>query len=96
MSLSPEEARKVALLARLELEDDEIARQTPHLNALLQQFEVLKRLNVEGVEPMSHAFPVSNVLREDVARPSLPREELLACAPEARDGFFIVPRIVES
>ena len=95
MALSREEVRKVALLARLELTDDEIDEQAKHLNDLLKTFEVLQGVDVSGIEPTSHSLPVVNVLREDVARPSLPRDVVLANAPEARDGCFIVPRIVE-
>ena len=95
MALTLEDVRKVALLARLELDEDEIASQTAHLNNLISQFEVLQSLDVSGVEPTSHSIPMFNVFREDVARPSLPREDVLANAPEARDGCFIVPRIVE-
>ena len=95
MELSPAEVRKVAQLARLELTDDEVARQGQHLNALLAQFEKLQELDVTGVEPTSHSIPVLNIMRADVARPSLSREEVLANAPEARDGCFVVPRIVE-
>lgn len=95
MALTREEVRKVALLARLELTDEEIGRQAKHLNDLLQQFEALQGVDVTGIEPTSHSIPVYNVLREDAARPSLPREAVLANAPEARDGCIVVPRIVE-
>jgi len=95
MLLSQDEVRKVALLARLELDDAELARQAHHFNALLAQFEKLQQLDVDGVEPTSHSIPLSNVLREDVAQPSLPRDDALRNAPEARDGYFIVPRILE-
>jgi aspartyl-tRNA(Asn)/glutamyl-tRNA(Gln) amidotransferase subunit C len=95
MELTPEEVRKVALLARLELEPDELERQGRNLNSLLAQFEALQKLDVTGVEPTSHSVPLFNVLREDVARPSLPREEVLRNAPESRDGCFVVPRIIE-
>ena len=84
----------MALLARLELTDEEIASQAKHLNDLLGQFEKLQALDVTGIEPTSHSIPIVNVLREDVERPSLSREETLANAPEARDGCFVVPRIV--
>ena len=94
MELSREDVRKVALLSRLELTDAEIDEQAKHLNDLLQQFEVLQSLDVTGIEPTSHSIPVVNVFREDVMRPSLSREEALANAPEARDGCFVVPRIV--
>ena len=94
MALSHEEVRKVALLARLELTDDEIESQAKHLNDLLGQFEKLQALDVTGIEPTSHSIPIVNVLREDVERPSLSRAEALANAPESRDGCFVVPRIV--
>jgi aspartyl-tRNA(Asn)/glutamyl-tRNA(Gln) amidotransferase subunit C len=95
MALTPEEVRKVALLARLELDDEEVERQAKHINNLLAQFQKLQELDVTGIEPTSHSLPVYNVFREDAARPSLPREEVLQNAPEAREGYFIVPRIVE-
>ena len=95
MSLSYDEARKVALLARLELTEEEIEEQARHLNGLLAVFAEMQTLDVTGVEPTAHAFPVYNVFREDEVRPSLPREAVLANAPEARDGLFVVPRIVE-
>lgn len=96
MALSQEEIRKVALLARLELTDAELERQAKHINDLIAYFEVLKGVDVTGVEPTSHSIPVYNVFREDTVTPSLSREEVLQNAPEARDGFFIVPRIVEA
>jgi len=95
MELSREDVKKVALLARLELTEEEIDQQGRNLNGLLHEFEALQGLDVTGIEPTSHAFPVFNVLRQDVARPSLTREQALANAPEARDGCFIVPRILE-
>ena len=94
MALSREEVRKVALLARLELTEEELDEQAKHFNDLLSQFEILQQLDVTGIEPTSHAFPVYNVFREDVTRPSLPQSEILANAPEQRDGCFVVPRIV--
>lgn len=95
MLLSREEVRKVALLARLELTEEEIEAQAGHINSLLSHFDILQQIDVTGVEPTSHVIPMVNVLREDVSRPSLLREETLANAPEARDGCFVVPRIVE-
>ena len=95
MALTPDEVRKVALLARLELTDNEIETQAKHLNDLLRQFEALQALDVTGVEPTSHSIPVYNVFRQDEIKPSLTREEALANAPEARGGCFVVPRIME-
>ncbi len=94
MSLTREDVRKVALLSRLELTDEEVDAQTKPLNDILQQFELLQKLDVSGIEPTSHSIPIVNVFREDIEIPSLTREAALANAPEARDGCFVVPRIV--
>lgn len=94
--LSLEEVDHVALLGRLRLTEEERQRFTEDLNVILQHFENLQQLDTEGVPPMSHAMSLQNVFREDAARPSLPREEVLREAPEGRDEFFVVPRIVES
>jgi aspartyl-tRNA(Asn)/glutamyl-tRNA(Gln) amidotransferase subunit C len=95
MALTLEEVRKVSLLSRLELDDDEIAKQAVHLNQLIERFEALQAVDVTGIEPTSHSIPMFNVFREDVVKPSLSREDVLANAPELRDGCFIVPRILE-
>ena len=96
MALTREDVRKVSLLARLELEDEELDRQMGHINQLLDQFEKLLELDVTGVEPTSHSIPLYNVFRDDVERPSLPREEILSNSPETRNGCIVVPRILES
>jgi aspartyl-tRNA(Asn)/glutamyl-tRNA(Gln) amidotransferase subunit C len=94
VALSTEEVRKIAQLARLELTDAEVQKQGVRLNELLQRFEELKELDVEGIEPTAHCLPVRNVFREDAVRPSLSRADVLANAPDQRDGCFIVPRIL--
>ncbi len=94
MLLNREEVRKVALLARLELTDDEIDQQAVNLNGLLDKFEALQEIDVSDVEPTSHSIPMVNILRDDLLVQSLSRESTLANAPESRDGCFIVPRIV--
>ena len=95
MELTADDVKKVALLSRLELTDDEIEAQRGHLNGLLAQFDKLQELDVTGLEPTSHPYPLTNVLRADVIMPSLSREQVLANAPEKRDGCFVVPRIME-
>ena len=95
MALSRDEVRGVALLARLELSDDELEDQARHINDLLTQFTSLQALEVSDIQPTSHSFPLVNVFRDDVVVPSLSREAALANAPESRDGCIVVPRIVE-
>ncbi len=65
------------------------------LTTILEHVERIQTLDLEGVEPTSHTVPLANVLRPDETRPSLPQEAALANAPEAEDGRFKVPRIVE-
>jgi aspartyl-tRNA(Asn)/glutamyl-tRNA(Gln) amidotransferase subunit C len=94
--LTHQEVEHVALLSRLRLTDDEKTKLQSDLNVILDQFEILQRLDTTGVPPTAHAMSLENVYREDVSRPSLPRESFLANAPEARDEFFVVPRVVET
>ena len=96
MALTPDEVRKVGTLSRLALTDDEIARLTPQLNDLLDQFGRLQQLDTTDVPPTSHAVPVTALLRDDEVRPSLPRQEVLAMGPQVDDvlGGFIVPQVL--
>ena len=93
--LTLDEVSRVAFLARLELTGEEKQRLTHDLNDILAQFARLQELDTTDVPPTSHSIPLQNVFREDVARPSLPRDAATANAPEKRDGNFIVPQIVE-
>ena len=81
----------VAKLARLSLSDEEVERMGAELSGILDHIEKMGELDLEGVPPTSHVVEVSNALREDVARPSWPREEMLEAAPAATDDGFEVP-----
>jgi aspartyl-tRNA(Asn)/glutamyl-tRNA(Gln) amidotransferase subunit C len=94
-ALTAEQVDHVALLARLELTPEEKAKLTRDLNTILHHFETLQELDKAAVLPTSHAIPMQNVFREDEVRPSLLREAAIAEAPDAREGFFVVPRIVD-
>jgi aspartyl-tRNA(Asn)/glutamyl-tRNA(Gln) amidotransferase subunit C len=93
--LSRDDVRHVARLARLELTEDELDVFTGQLATILEHAAQVSALDTTGVEPTAHPFPLVNVLRPDVVRPSLPRDEVLAEAPSAEDGRFRVPRILE-
>lgn len=95
MSITIKDVEHVADLARLELSDAEKEMFTGQLNAILQFAEQLNGLDTENVEPTSHPMPLSNVLREDVARPSWPIEKVFANAPEEEEGQFKVPAVLE-
>jgi aspartyl-tRNA(Asn)/glutamyl-tRNA(Gln) amidotransferase subunit C len=81
----------VARLARLELTDDEVARMSDELSAVLGHIEKIGELDLDGVKPTTHVVEVSNALRPDVVDPSLPRDVALANAPAVADGGFRVP-----
>ena len=85
----------VANLARIALSDEERSLFSEQLEEILEYIEQLKTVDVEGVEPTAHAFPVTNVWREDVVCTSLTQEEAIGNAPEVRDGMFVVPKVVE-
>jgi len=87
--------RNVARLARLALSEDEISTFQGQLGRVLEHIEHLKKLDVSGVEPTAHTYPVFNVTREDTPGTSLPREAVLANAPRAANNLVIVPKVVE-
>ena len=96
MFLTREQVERVALLARLELEERELEKSMGELNQILEHFERLEELNTEAIEPTSHAISMVNVLRDDRLKPSLPRDKVLANAPESVGGGFRVPRVVKT
>jgi len=104
MSLTLQEVRGVAQLARLELTEEELAAMTRQLGSILDYVAQLQQLNLDGVEPLSHALAVHNVFREDEPTPSLPVEAALANAPDRRtrgqgvgvgEQFYGVPAVLE-
>ena len=94
MSLSRDDVEKVALLARLRLDDDEVDSMTEQLGRIVAYVEQLGELDTENVEPMAHAVEISNVLVEDTLRESLPLEEALAGAPKRDDECYRVPAVL--
>ena len=94
MALSEDEVRHVARLARLALTDAEVAELAPQLSAILGYAEQVGEVAAEDVEPTTHPFALADVTRPDERRPSLPREAILAGAPQVEQDRFAVPRIV--
>jgi len=101
MSISLDQARWVATLARLDLSDDDLARITGQLSAILDYVDQLRQVPTDGVEPLAHPLDLTNVFRADEPEPSLPVAEALANAPAKRDdpvtggGFFLVPPVLD-
>jgi aspartyl-tRNA(Asn)/glutamyl-tRNA(Gln) amidotransferase subunit C len=92
--ITADEVRELASLARLRLTDDEVARMTGELAAMLDYVAALRELDTDGVEPMTHAVPFDCPLRVDEVHASLPVEDALVNAPRREGSFFQVPRIV--
>jgi aspartyl-tRNA(Asn)/glutamyl-tRNA(Gln) amidotransferase subunit C len=93
-TLTLDDVRHVAKLARLSLSDDKLTTLTGQLELILGYIAKLSEVDVTGVEPMAHALPLHNVLREDIVTPSLPLEKVLINAPETDGPFFKVPKII--
>jgi aspartyl-tRNA(Asn)/glutamyl-tRNA(Gln) amidotransferase subunit C len=93
-SLSLDDVRHVAKLARLWLDEVHLRRLGGQLESILKYVDQMATVDVTGVEPMAHALPVHNVFREDVIEPSLTTEQVLANAPDRDGPFFRVPKIL--
>jgi len=95
MPLSREEVTHIATLCRLGLSEEEIERLREQLSNILEQFEVLKEVDTEGVEPTGHSVALQTVMREDEPRPCCDKEDILANAPVREDDYFRVKAVLE-
>ncbi len=95
MSVSTEQVRHIAKLARIAMSDEEIERLAPELNNILGWVEQLGEVNTDGVEPLTAVIDQNLRLRADVVTDGNIRDEILANAPEAQHGFFAVPKVIE-
>lgn len=95
MSLSADDVRWVAHLARLELSDAELATMTRQLGAILDYVQQLQQVPTDDVEPLAHPLPLENVFRDDQLTGSLPTEAALANAPQLHGDFYAVPAVLE-
>lgn len=90
--ISDETIEYVGILAKLELSDGEKEQAKKDMGAMLDYVDKLNELDTDGVEPLSHIFPVNNVFREDEVTNEDDREHMLANAPEEKDGMYRVPK----
>jgi aspartyl-tRNA(Asn)/glutamyl-tRNA(Gln) amidotransferase subunit C len=95
MSVSTQQVRHIAKLARIAMSDDEIERLAPELNNILGWIEQLGEVNTDGVEPLTAVIDQKLRLRDDVVTDGNIRDEVLANAPDAQHGFFAVPKVIE-
>lgn len=90
--ISDETIEYVGILAKLELSGEEKENAKADMEKMLDYIDTLNELDTDGVEPMSHVFPVHNVFREDVVINGDMREQMLSNAPKQKDGMFVAPR----
>ena len=92
--ISLEDARHVAKLARLALDESCLHRLSGQLESILEYVAKIQQVDTSNVEPMAHALPLHNVFRADVVEPSLPLDKVLQNAPETEGPFFKVPKVL--
>ncbi len=95
MSITEQDARKVAHLARIAVKEEDLPALAGELSAVLAFMEQLNEVDVEGVEPMTSVTPMRLKRREDVVTDGGMQDKILKNAPDAREGFFAVPKVVE-
>ena len=95
MSLSLEQVRRIAQLARIEISDAEAESTLGHLNGIFSLIEKMQAVDTRGVEPMAHAQDLAQRLRPDRVSESDRREDFLVLAPETEGGLFLVPKVIE-
>ncbi|MCI1248408.1 MAG: Asp-tRNA(Asn)/Glu-tRNA(Gln) amidotransferase subunit GatC [Megasphaera sp.] len=95
MKISAEEIKKIALLSRLEVKEDNIKSVGKQLNDILSYMDLISQVDITDVAPTAHAVSMRNVMRDDVLQPSLSNEKALQNAPEAEDGYFKVPKVIQ-
>lgn len=91
-NITDETIEYVGILAKLSLSDEEKEQAKKDMTNMLNYIDTLNELDTDGVEPMSHVFPVNNVFREDVVTNGNDRDNIVANAPEEKDGSFMVPK----
>jgi aspartyl-tRNA(Asn)/glutamyl-tRNA(Gln) amidotransferase subunit C len=89
-----DQVKDVAKLARLEIPPERLGKLTGQLESILEYVAKIGEVDMTGVEPIAHALPLHNVLRDDVVEPSLPLEKVLQNAPETDGPFFKVPKVI--
>ncbi|MBL8450388.1 MAG: Asp-tRNA(Asn)/Glu-tRNA(Gln) amidotransferase subunit GatC [Dechloromonas sp.] len=95
MSLTLEQVRRIAHLARIEVSPTEAEATVGHLNGIFQLIEAMQAVDTRGVEPMAHAQDLAQRLREDAVSEPDRRQAFQAIAPETETGLYLVPRVIE-
>lgn len=95
MTITKEIVEYAASLSRLKMNESETEEMQKQMSAIVDYMDILNQLDTDGVEPLSHVFSISNVMRDDEVQPSYDREEILKNAPDRNEESFVVPKTVE-
>ena len=95
MSLTPDEVRHIALLARLGISDEDVERLSSQLSSIIDYFEELKQVNTDDVPPTAYALDLQNVMRSDETAPCTDHADIMANAPLQENGYFRVRAVLE-
>ena len=95
MSIGPEDIKKIAILARLQIEDDKVEKISGDISNILSLVDQLQNANTDQIEPMAHPMDASQILRTDEVTETNQREKLQSVAPNIEDGLFLVPKVIE-
>lgn len=95
MAIEPHTAARIAKLARIEVSEDELPKLAQEFDAILGFIEQLNEVDVTGVEPMTSVTPMALPRRADAVTDGSKPDQVLKNAPDAREGFFVVPKVVE-
>lgn len=95
MKVTADDVKYIAQLSRLTVPETEMEKFTEQFNQILNYADILQKIDTTGIEPTAHVLPVSNVLREDVAKEGVTHEEALLNAPAVHNDGFKVPRVIE-
>jgi len=95
MAIDKKTVEYIAHLARLDLEEKELEKLSGQLKEILDFIDQLKKIEIKDIPATSHILPINNVLRKDSPKPSLPINKTLENAPEVKDNFFVVPKVIE-
>ncbi|MBR6573191.1 MAG: Asp-tRNA(Asn)/Glu-tRNA(Gln) amidotransferase subunit GatC [Clostridia bacterium] len=94
MKITKEIVESVANLSRIKLDEAATVKMQTELGAVIDYMEILNSLDTKEIEPMSHIFSLNNVMRDDLIKPSIDRQEILSNAPDHTDETFVVPKTV--
>lgn len=95
MSVSPDDIKKIALLSRLSVDDENVAKVSENINNILKLVDQLQQADTQGIAPMAHPLDAEQVLRADEVTETNQRDKYQQVAPATEDGLYLVPKVIE-